>query len=84
MLTRTFNSAVRGCHYYRRYWSPIIEKRLVCFYEENNAFDDFAIKSCKDVTIVAHLPRELSRTLKFILDRRARISAVLASTHYRR
>ena len=34
--------------------------------------------------IIDHLPRELSRTLKFILDREARIFAVLTSTHYRK
>ena len=34
--------------------------------------------------IVGHLPRELSRTLKFLLDRGAKTSAVLTLTHYRR
>ena len=34
--------------------------------------------------IVGHLPRELSRTLKFILDRAARILTVLTSAHYRK
>ena len=34
--------------------------------------------------IIGHLPRELSRTLKFILDREARVFAVLTSTHYRK
>ena len=64
---------------------PQIEEYLVCSHEENNAFDIFAIKTCKeDRTIVGHLPRELSRTLKFLLARDARIFAVLTSTHYRR
>ena len=40
---------------------------------------------CQNATIVAHLSRELSQTLKrFLLDRGARISTVLTSTHYRR
>ena len=34
--------------------------------------------------IVGHLPRELSRALKFILDRVARILTVLTSAHYRK
>lgn len=85
MSTRTFNSAVRGFHYYRRYCSPIIEERLLWFLEKNNAFVAFAIKSCKeDGTIVGHLPHVLPRTLKFILDRGASISAVFTFTHYRR
>lgn len=85
MLTKTFNSAIRGYHYYRKNWYPKKEEHLVCSHEEDNAFDIFAIKTCKaDGTIVGHLPRELSRTLKFLLIRGARIFADLTSTHYRR
>lgn len=85
MSTKTFKSAIRGYHYYKKYWSPHVEEKLTCSHEDNNAFDIFAIKTCKeDGTIVGHLPRELSRTLKFLLARGARISAVLTSTHYRR
>ena len=53
--------------------------------EVGNAFDIYAIKTCKDDgTIVGHLPRELSRVLKFLLDRGAMISAELVSVHYRK
>ena len=83
MLSRTFNSANRGFHYFRRYWSPEKAEKLICLHEENNAFDVFTIKTCKeDRMILGHLPHELSRTLKFILDRGARILAILTSTHY--
>ena len=45
----------------------------------------FCYQTCKeDGKIVGHLQSELSRTLKFILDRGARILAVLTSTHYRK
>jgi len=47
MLTKTFDSAIRGYHYYRRDWHPVEEEHLVCSHEENNAFDPFAIKTCK-------------------------------------
>ena len=47
MLTRTFNSAVRGYHYYRRYWSPIIEKRLVGFHEESYKEDGTVVVNSK-------------------------------------
>ena len=33
---------------------------------------------------MGHLPREVSRVTKFLLDRGARISLVLSSRHYRR
>ena len=53
------------------------QKKLICFHEKNNTFDVFAIKACKeDGMIVDHLPRELSRTLKFILDRGERTLVV--------
>ena len=85
MLTRTFDSAICGYHYYRKCWSPKIKENLICSHERNNAFDKSAIKTCKeDGEIVSHLPNELSCTLKFLLDRGAKISAVLMSTHYRR
>ena len=42
------------------------------------------MKTCKeDGEIVADLPREPSRTLKFLLGRGAKISAILRSTLYR-
>ena len=58
----------------------------LCFHEERNTFDRFAIKVCeKDKNeIVGHLPMEISRVTKFLLDRGANVSAKLTSTHYRR
>ena len=46
----------------------------------------FAIKVCeKDKNeILGHLPMEISRVTKFLLDRGANVSAKLTSTHYRR
>ena len=57
---------------------PKIEENLNGSHERNNTFGIFAIKTCKeDCEIVGHFPRELSRTLKFLLDRWAKISAAL-------
>ena len=45
----------------------------------------FAIKTCKsNGQIVGHLPREISRVTKFLLDRGAVVQATLSTTHYRR
>ena len=45
----------------------------------------FSIKTCKsDKTTVGHLPREISRPTKFLLDRGAEIIAKIESSHYRR
>ena len=45
----------------------------------------FAIKTCKsNGQIVGHLPREILRVTKFLLDRGAVVQATLSTTHYRR
>ena len=79
-----YSSAVRGYHYYRRYWQPQPEQRLVCSHEKNNPYDFFAIKVTvpESGTTVGHLPMENSRVTKYILDRGARVYAVLTSTNY--
>ena len=81
-----FTAAVRGYHFYRRYWQPQPSQKLDCFYEEDNPFDPFAIKVCeigKNIT-VGHLPREMSRATKFFIDRGVAITLTLTSEHYRR
>ena len=81
-----FSAAVRGFQSYRKSWLPELEQTINCFHEEGNTFDRFAIKVCeKDKNeIVGHLPMEISRVTKFLLDRGANVSAKLTSMHYRR
>ena len=81
-----FHSAVRGYHYYRRYWSPQENEILKCYHESGNPFDIFAIKTCsnQDPRAVGHLPQEISRITKYLLERGAEIEAQLTSTQYRR
>ena len=81
-----FTGAVRGYHYYRRFWTPKTSQKLYCFYEPDNPFDVFAIKVCEEgkTEPVGHLPREISRPTKFFIDRGATIKVILTSEHYRR
>ena len=39
-----YSSAVRGYHYYRKYWQPKESQSLDCIYAEYNPFDFLAIK----------------------------------------
>ena len=32
-VTWSFNSAVRGYHFYRKYWTPYLSQRLDCYHE---------------------------------------------------
>lgn len=80
-----FSAAIRGYHYYKRYWSPRESEVLHCSHEFGNVFDIFAIKTCNSKgEIVGHLPREISRVSKYVLDRGASIKATLTSSNYRR
>ena len=79
-------AAARGFHVYKAIWKPKDSEVLACSHEENNPRGPFAIKTCEldSGRIVGHLPMELSRISKFILDRRAKIEVKLRETHYRR
>ena len=80
-----FERAVCGNHYYRKYWSPKEHETLNCYHEPGNPFDIFAIKTCSHGSLqpVGHLPREISRLTKFILDRGAEVEAKLTSNQCR-
>ena len=85
-ITEEFTAAVRGFHFYKRFWAPSTGDALPCEHEANNAFDIFAIKvinPTNDVT-VGHLPLEMSRITKYILDRGATVTAIITADHYRR
>ena len=79
-------AAVRGFHVNKAIWEPKDSEVLTCSREENNPHDPFAIKTCQldSGKIVGHLPMELSRISKFILDRGAKTEVKLHETHYRR
>ena len=77
-----FSAAVRGYHYYGSIWFPEKEDQLDCSQDFGNVFDVFAIKP--DGKVVGHLPREISRATKFLLDRNAQISVILTSADCRR
>ena len=80
-----FFSAIRGYHYCRNTWNPEESEVLHCSHELENAFGLFAIKTCKpEGQIVGHLPMEIARVTKFLLDRWAVIIATLNTTNYRR
>ena len=88
METVSFHAAVRGYHVYKAVWQPQENEILHCLHEYANVHDMFAIKVCQMAdgveSIVGHLPIEVSRLTKFLLDRGATVSATLTSVSYRR
>ena len=84
-LTLKFTTAVRGVHLFRKKWKPALNEQLHCLQEPDNNYGIFNIKTCKpDKKTVDHLPREISRPTKFLLDRVAEIVAEIGISHYRR
>ena len=79
----SLQDAVRGFHVYKAIWEQKDSEVLACSHEENNPHDPFAIKTCQldSGKIVGHLPMELSRISKFILDRGAKIEVKLWKFH---
>ena len=70
MECRTFTAAVKKYHYYLRFFEPKGNEKLVCIYESWNSFDRFVIKTLnKSGEIVGYLPKEISRVIKYFLDR---------------
>ena len=83
--TFQFTAAICGYHVFRKIWEPVIEEELKCAHEVGNEYDVFSIKTCQGSgKTVGHLPREISRATKFLLDRGATVNAKLSSEHYRK
>ena len=57
-----YPSTVRGHHYYRNYWQPVVGEELDCMQKRGNPFDLFATEIIKKTTgeKVGHLPMENS------------------------
>ena len=79
-----FSASIGEYHYYKSLWNPIPNQKLKCTHEGNNPFNMFAIKVCHDVKIVGHLPMEISRSAKYLLDRGAVFTVEVTSTNYLR
>ena len=84
--TFEFTAAVRGYHYHRQFWIPQPNQHLQCFNKPDNAFDRFAIKVCEinQENAIGHLPREISRATKFLVDRGANVNAEISSQNHRK
>ena len=57
-------------------------EKLDCSHERGNFYDRFTMKTTsKNGTTVGHLPKELLRVPKYLLDRGATLSLELSSTN---
>ena len=81
-----FTAAIRGFHIYQKVWQPELNDTIVCIHERGSEFDAFSVKTVRadDNAIVGHLPREISRPTKYLLDRGAIVKAIITCSYYRR
>ena len=81
-----FNAAVKGFHVYKTNWKPQDQDLLKCTHKEDNPYDIFSMKVYKPDCdeIVGHLPMEISRITKFIVDRISKCTLKIRGLHYRR
>ena len=49
-----FAPAIRGYHFYKRYWQPKEAERLECLHEVDNPFDVFEIKAVNSEKVTCH------------------------------
>ena len=81
-----FTAAIRGYHVYQKFQQPELNETLVCIHERGNELDAFSVKTVRalDNATVGHLPREICRPKKYLLDRGATVKAVITCSYYRR
>ena len=75
-ITWLFNSAVRGYHFYQKYWTPYLSQKLDCYHDYGN-------DGKKQRKNVGHLPQEISMPTKFMLAKGAVKHAEISSGKYR-
>ena len=87
-----FRCGLRHYHVYRTTWRPRIDKILSFKHEAENSFDRHAIAAIKQrrdgglplEQVVGHLPKEISRFIKFIIIHGTQVTVKVIDVDYRR
>ena len=66
----------RGHHVYKRIWSPCVGEPFETFCEEDNEHDKYAmaVHLKNSLTVVGHIPREITRTCHFFVRKKGEIT----------
>ena len=81
----TFESSVRGYHYYQDNWDPVIGEQLECTQESEKLHKRYAVAIRKERVIVGRILRKIS-TLCYLCLRKGRsiISTITGNRSYSR
>ena len=87
----SLSCAARGFHEYRKIWAPRINQQLIVKHQSGNLFDPYAIGlftkirgKIEPLSLVGHLPREISRFSKFLLEYGGNMKASVRDIKFRR
>ena len=86
----TFSCGLRGFHEYKKIWKPKEGDSLRFVHDKENAFDRHAIAAKRPCpgrigpVVVGHLPKEISRVTRYIMEHGAIVSAIVTDSHHRR
>ena len=65
----SFKSVVMGFHVYKSIWTPVVNVVHPTQQERGNVEGRYAVSVMKDATIVGHVPREISKTCWYFIER---------------
>ena len=87
----SFPCGLTGYHEYRAIWTPVLHEILPTIHERSNPYDRYAIDARRSLpgtrvieSSVGHLPREISRLTRFIIQHGAIVVVKVLDTHHRR
>ena len=75
-----FESCIRGHHVLKDFWTPVINKELVCAQESGNSHNPHAMAIKKGSLVVGHVPRKISAVCSLFL-RAGTITATVTDSH---
>ena len=84
-----FSCGWRGFHVYSNIWKPKLNEKINITHERGNMYDPNAmagnimLPGTLVASIVGHIPKEISRYTRYIVEHGASVDAFVLATHHR-
>ena len=75
------SSVVRGYHVYQAVWTPVLHAEHPL--QHDNSEDQYAVAVINSGQVVGHVPRELSQTFWYFIEREGEISCIITGRRQR-
>ena len=89
ILWYEFSCGLRGFHVYSNIWKPKLNEKINITHERRNMYDPNAmagkimLPGTLVASIVGHIPKEVSRYTRYIVEHGASVDAFVLATHHR-